>query len=294
MINQVSWYHVRQKAAAVAKLYEASPEINIYGVPRGGVIPAALVSSYLPKSALVESPKEARLIVDDITDSGATRARYRQQFPAADFVSLFHRMNGPFIEFPWERMVQEAPAEDMVLRLLQYIGEDPAREGLRETPKRFLAAWDEWAKGYKTNPLDVIKTFAEDAHRVDEMIVVDNIPVRSKCEHHLADITGVAHVGYIPNGRIVGLSKIPRIVEIFSRRLQVQERLTNDIADALCEVLKPKGVGVVIRASHACMSTRGVNIQDSFTSTSAMRGVFRDFTQARSEFFSIIQNKAGK
>ncbi len=177
---------------------------------------------------------------------------------------------------------------ELVEGLLRFIGEDPSREGLRETPARFLKAWLAWSEGYRINPADVLKTFEDGAENYDQMVVVHNIPVVSKCEHHLADIIGIAHVGYIPDGRIVGLSKLSRITEVFARRLQVQERLTNEIADALWEHLKPKGVGVIIRARHACMSTRGVKIHGSVTSTSAMLGALRDWTSgAREEFMQL-------
>lgn len=177
--------------------------------------------------------------------------------------------------------------EEMVRQLLRHIGEDPGREGLRETPARFLKGWTEWASGYNQNPKDIFKVFEDGALGYDELIVVHNVPVVSKCEHHLADITGLAHVGYIPNGKIVGLSKLARLVDVFARRLQVQERMTVQIADTLMEHLQPRGVGVIVRASHACMSTRGVKIHNSVTTTSAMRGVMLSKPEARKEFFDL-------
>lgn len=177
--------------------------------------------------------------------------------------------------------------ENIIRQLLEHIGENPDREGLLETPARVMKAWKEWASGYSKNPADVLKVFEDGAERVDELVIVHNIPVVSKCEHHLADIIGHAHVGYIPNGKIVGLSKLARLVDVFARRLQVQERLTNQIADSLQEHLGPLGVGVLIRAAHGCMSTRGVHIHGSTTTTSAMRGVLRDEASARAEFLSL-------
>ncbi len=184
--------------------------------------------------------------------------------------------------------------EDMIRELLSYIGEDPDREGLRDTPARFLKAWKEWASGYGQDPKDVLKVFEDGGETYDEMVVVHNIPIVSKCEHHLADIIGMAHVGYIPDGKIVGLSKIPRLVEIYSRRLQVQERLTDQIATAMWEGLKPLGVGVTIQAAHHCMSTRGVKIHGSVTSTSSMRGVFKSKPEARQEFLQLCRDAHGK
>jgi GTP cyclohydrolase I len=153
-----------------------------------------------------------------------------------------------------------------------------------------LKGWKEWAKGYHQEPKDILKTFEDGAeHCGDEFVIVHNIPIVSKCEHHLADIIGIAHVGYIPDGKIVGLSKLARLADLFARRLQVQERLTNQIADALVDVLEPKGVGVIVRASHACMSTRGVNVHGSVTTTSAMRGVVLEKPAARAEFLALCE-----
>lgn len=180
-------------------------------------------------------------------------------------------------------------AEHIIRQLLEHIGEDPDREGLKETPKRVLKAWKEWASGYAQNPADVLKTFEDGADGVNELVIVHNIPIVSKCEHHLADITGHAHIGYIPRGRIVGLSKLARLAEVFARRLQVQERMTNQIADALVEHLQPAGVGVLIRAHHGCMSTRGVKIHGSTTTTSAMRGALLKEASARAEFLDLCK-----
>jgi GTP cyclohydrolase I len=178
-------------------------------------------------------------------------------------------------------------SEDIIRQLLIHIGENPDREGLKETPTRVLKAWKEWATGYGQDPAAILKSFEDGAKGCDELVIVHNIPVISKCEHHLADVTGIAHVGYIPNGRIVGLSKLARLTDMFARRLQVQERLTVQIADALIEHLKPIGVGVLIRASHACMSTRGVKIHGSVTTTSAMRGALLTKPEARKEFMDL-------
>jgi GTP cyclohydrolase IA len=177
--------------------------------------------------------------------------------------------------------------EQTIVELLRFIGEDPDREGLRETPARVVRAWKEWAIGYGQDPADIFKCFEDGAEGCDELVIVHQIPFVSKCEHHLADIIGHAHVGYIPDRRIVGLSKLARLVEIYARRLQVQERATVQVADAMVTHLAPKGVGVLIRASHACMSTRGVKIHGSVTTTSAMRGVLMDRPEARKEFLDL-------
>jgi len=176
----------------------------------------------------------------------------------------------------------------MVRDLLAYIGEDPDREGLLETPARFLKAWAEYTRGYRERPEDILKSFEDGAERVDEMVIVRDIPVYSLCEHHLAPFFGRAHVGYVPDKRILGLSKISRLVEIFGRRLQVQERLTNQIADALDENLQPLGVAVVIECRHMCMESRGVRHTGTSTVTSALRGSIKANADTRREFLSLI------
>lgn len=178
------------------------------------------------------------------------------------------------------------PDTDLIRQMLVRIGEDPQREGLVDTPRRVTEAWREWFSGYTQDPASIFRTFKDGAEDCDEMIILDNIPVQSHCEHHLAPFIGTAVIGYIPKGKIVGLSKIPRLVNIFAKRLQVQERLTNQIADSMMEHLKPRGVGVIIRAEHYCMSTRGVHTPGVFTTTSALRGIFQD-ARARAEFLAL-------
>ncbi|MBM4215255.1 MAG: GTP cyclohydrolase I FolE [Gammaproteobacteria bacterium] len=177
---------------------------------------------------------------------------------------------------------------EIVRRLLAYIGEDPDREGLLETPARFLKAWEEYTRGYRERPEDILKSFEDGAQSVDEMVIVRDIPVYSLCEHHLAPFFGKAYVGYVPDKRILGLSKISRLVEIFARRLQVQERLTNQIADALDTHLQPLGVAVVIECRHMCMESRGVRHTGTATVTSALRGSIKTNADTRREFLSLI------
>ena len=177
---------------------------------------------------------------------------------------------------------------DIVRKLLAYIGEDPDREGLLETPTRFLKAWEEYTRGYREKPEEILKSFEDGAQSVDEMVIVRDIPVYSLCEHHLAPFFGRAYVGYVPDQRILGLSKISRLVEIFARRLQVQERLTNQIADALDTHLQPLGVAVVIECRHMCMESRGVRHTGTATVTSALRGSIKTNADTRREFLSLI------
>lgn len=176
----------------------------------------------------------------------------------------------------------------LVRGVLEAIGENPDREGLLETPKRVVKAWGEWFNGYAADPKAVLKTFEDGAELCgDEMVVVKDLDFYSHCEHHMAPFFGKAHVAYIPDKRVVGLSKMPRLVDIFAHRLQVQERLTNQIANAIEEHLAPKGVGVIVQATHFCMCSRGVNKQGSTTITSALRGAIKDKPEARAEFMGL-------
>jgi GTP cyclohydrolase I len=176
--------------------------------------------------------------------------------------------------------------EKITKKLLEEIGEDPNREGLLKTPSRVAKAWEFFSKGYNQSLEELINNaiFNEDAR---DMVIVRDIEFFSLCEHHLLPFFGKAHVGYIPNGKVIGLSKIPRIIDMFARRLQVQERLTHQIADALKNVLDPKGVAVVLEGRHMCMQMRGVEKQNSFAATSAMSGQFKKSAETRSEFLAI-------
>jgi GTP cyclohydrolase I len=176
--------------------------------------------------------------------------------------------------------------ENVVTQLITEVMGVDMRPGLVETPSRVVKAWRHWTGGYNVDIAALLKVFEDGAENYDEMVVVKNIPIYSKCEHHLADIFGTATIAYIPNGKVVGLSKISRLADAFARRLQVQERLTVQIADALMEHLQPKGVGVVVRARHMCMESRGICQQGHHTETSALRGVIKDDARARSEFLA--------
>jgi len=176
-------------------------------------------------------------------------------------------------------------------RFLSSIGENPDRPGLAETPARVASAWRHWTSGYTQDPGNVLKVFEDGAEQYDELIVVKNIPVYSHCEHHLAPFFGTVTIGYIPNGKIVGLSKLTRLVDCFAHRLQVQERLTIQIAEALNEQLQPKAVGVVIKCRHLCMESRGIRTQGEETLTSAMLGELQPNQAMRAEFFALAHEK---
>jgi len=177
--------------------------------------------------------------------------------------------------------------EQLTHSLLKEIGEDPNRDGLLRTPSRVAKSWEFFSRGYNQNLEDIVNNaiFEEDAK---DMVIVRDVEFFSLCEHHLLPFFGKAHVGYNPNGKVIGLSKIPRIIDMFSRRLQVQERLTHQVAEALQDVLNPIGVAVVMEGRHMCMQMRGVEKQNSFASPSAMLGQFRKSSETRSEFLSII------
>jgi len=183
--------------------------------------------------------------------------------------------------------VDHAAVRDAVRRIIEAIGEDPSREGLLDTPRRIAETYEELFAGLHQDPLDVLSTGFQESHR--EMVILKNIPFYSLCEHHFLPFHGQAHVGYVPAGRIVGASKIARVVDILARRPQMQERLTGQIADAITEGLSPDGVAVVIEAEHLCMTMRGVQKPGTTLITSAIRGAFRRRAVTRSEFLALVR-----
>jgi GTP cyclohydrolase IA len=184
--------------------------------------------------------------------------------------------------------VSRAQAEDAVRVLLRWSGEDPRREGLLDTPKRVVKAYEDWFSGYGLDPDDYLARTFEEVEGYDELIVLRDIQFESHCEHHMAPIIGRAHVGYLPAGKVVGISKLARVVEAYARRFQVQEKLTAQIADCIQRVLQPRGVGVVVEAAHECMTTRGVHKRGVSMVTSRMVGSFRDDARTRAEFLKFI------
>lgn len=185
--------------------------------------------------------------------------------------------------------VKQAEAEAAVKTLLEWAGEDPRREGLLDTPRRVVEAYRDWFSGYELDPRDYLQRTFEEVAGYDELIVLRNIEFESHCEHHMAPIIGRAHVGYLPTDKVVGISKLARVVEAFARRFQVQEKLTAQIADCIEEVLRPRGVGVVIDAQHECMTTRGVHKRGVSMITSRMTGTFREDPRTRAEFLRFIE-----
>jgi len=183
-----------------------------------------------------------------------------------------------------------AAFEDLVREMIVRLGEDPTREGLVRTPNRVHRAYEYLLKGYKEDPEAMLKK-ALFTVTYDEMVIVKDVEMFSLCEHHMLPFFGKVHVAYIPNGKVIGLSKIPRLIEIFSRRLQIQERLTTQIAETIQKAIEPQGVGVVVEARHLCMMMRGVEKQHSAAVTSSMLGCFRDEQETRTEFLSLIRNR---
>ena len=183
-----------------------------------------------------------------------------------------------------------AEAEEAIRTLLRWAGDDPTREGLLGTPERVVRAYEEWFGGYDVDPNEFLKRTFEEIEGYDEMVVLRDIRFESHCEHHMAAIIGKVHVAYLPNRRVVGISKLARLVEVYGKRLQIQEKMTSQIANTLQEVLQPKGVAVVIEAAHQCMTTRGVHKSGVTMVTSRMLGAFRDNQSTRREFLSIIGN----
>lgn len=181
-------------------------------------------------------------------------------------------------------------AEEAIRTLLLWAGDDPDREGLADTPARVARAYEDWFSGYREDPLRFMERTFQEVEGYDEMIVLRDIGFESHCEHHLAPIIGHAHVGYLPHKKIVGISKLARVVEAYARRLQVQEKLTAQIANCVGSVLQPKGVGVVVEATHQCMTTRGIHKTNVSMVTSTMLGDFRDDEKTRAEFLQIIDN----
>lgn len=267
--------------------------MDIYGVPRGGTCLAVALSMELG-IPLTDRVDKYTLVVDDLVDSGRTR----QQFSNNDFAVLHakrwgdvatyavHRGSTQWIVYWWEGGSANSIV-DVVTRQLQYIGENPNREGLKETPERVVRSWGELYGGYKEdNPENLLKVFEQDSS--DEMVLLRNIEFYSTCEHHLLPFFGRAHIAYIPNGKVVGISKLARLLEVFARRLQIQERLCQQVTKAINNALNPLGSACILEAQHLCMTGRGVKKQHSTMVTSSLTGVFRSQVETRQELLSMI------
>lgn len=283
---------VEEAAERVADLISFRPP-RLYGVPSGGIPAVYLVQTALAKfectSVIVDNPQDCDVIIDDVIASDRTRDSFREKFPEKPFHALFlKKPEDDWLIFPWDERSPLASAWDIPIRLIEFLGEDITREGLKETPDRYLKAWQHWTSGYKQDPGKILTIFKEEEY-YDEMIFQGSIPMWSTCEHHLSPFFGLAHVAYIPNQKIVGLSKLARLVDVFARRLQIQERLTAQIADCMVKTLDPNGVGVVLQCRHSCMESRGIEKMGTITTTSALRGAIKAEPDARSEFLAFVR-----
>lgn len=243
---------------------------------------------------LVDSPDDADIIFDDLSDSGHTLEEYigkkeivvvyvKPHTPNKDKMAYFQEASG-WIEFPWEG---ENSMEDNITRVIELIGENPNREGLVKTPTRVRKAYEKIFEGYKKDPSEFMTVFQNESS-IDQIVGLSNIEFYSTCEHHMLPFFGKAHIYYIPDKKIVGISKLARILDMFARRLQNQERVAKQVADLIEETLQPKGVAVVIEARHLCMMARGVEKQMSVMRTSDLRGAFREKHETRDELFQLI------
>jgi GTP cyclohydrolase IA len=292
--NIISWPELHKAAERIAVTASDSGVTGVFGVPMGGLPVAKLVADLLGVRQLLIEPStpDGVLIVDDLVDSGETLNTWHDR--GFDVDAAFLKPHSPkhlapsgdladgWLVFPWER---ETGPESAVVRLLEHIGEDPTREGLLDTPKRVIKALTEMTGGYALDAASVLGT-TFDEHS-DEMVVLSGIRFSSMCEHHMLPFVGTATVGYVPDRSVVGLSKMARLVHMFAQRLQVQERMTTQIADAMWSELRPLGVGVVIKGHHMCMGVRGVREPNAEMTTSAMMGIMKHSDAARAEFFQL-------
>lgn len=278
---------------------------SIHGVPQGGVPLAIELSNRLHIPIIAaDGIEEHTLIVDDIVDSGRTRVRYikndfvclhwktkqNPDFPtpnyAADIISPDDVRWDEWIVYWWEGKENKS-IDDSVIRMLEYIGEDPTREGLKDTPDRVIKSWKHLFSGYKQLEEDIPTTFDSKGH--SQIVLLKNIELYSMCEHHIMPFIGKAHVAYIPNQKIMGISKLARIVEMYARRLQIQERIGEQVTEFLMKHLNAEGAACMIEAQHLCMQMRGVEKQNSVMVTSSLKGVFMDKPAARKELMDLIK-----
>jgi GTP cyclohydrolase I len=291
MKTHLSWSEVIERARWVAA--EIRVGDRIFGVPRGGAIVAGLIAALRPDVVCVDDPLAASVMVDDIIDSGRTRDRFflgRSGESLVRFLALVDKTQGDrdlgWVVFPWEASDVTVDLESTVVRQLQMIGEDPTRPGMLDTPRRYLRALQELTAGLGQDPAAPLAKQFDESH--NEIVCVRGIEFVSLCEHHLLPFVGAIDFAYVPNGKVVGLSKIPRMIEVLARRPQVQERLTTEIATVFESALRPLGVMVVVEGEHSCMRARGVKSKGSMV-TSVVRGCFMEKPEARAEALALMR-----
>ena len=294
---KLDWCDCEAAANKIAEyIHSDHPQTNVrlYGVPRGGVYAAILVGQSLAilgrNPVQVDSPVGADYIIDDLIDSGKTREgylHYKAGFQTLFLKTLMQKKGSIWYSFPWERMAgnKEETVEDNIVRVLQFLGEDVEREGLKETPSRVVKSWDKIFGGYKDKAIDHMTTFKETNN---EMVILKDIEFYSTCEHHMLPFFGKAHIGYLPNGKVIGVSKLARVLEVFARRLQIQERIGQQVTSAIMTGLGTEDCACVLEAQHFCMTSRGVEKQNSIMLTSSLRGAFLNDAMVRSEFRGMI------
>ena len=256
----------------------SSPSIWIIAAVSGPIAPVIQLS-----------PRNVRIYI--ITLSGLSPTPMLKKMDMNNFVSpSFADLDAHGQEFSVTvEKPSQAEAEAAVRTLIEWAGDDPEREGLRDTPLRVVRSYEEFFAGYTLEPSEMLRRTFEETDGYDEMVLLKNVSFESHCEHHMVPIIGVAHVAYVPHNRVVGISKLARVVEAFGKRLQIQERFTNQIAKTIEQVLEPKGVGIVVEAQHQCMTTRGVKKSDVTMRTSCMLGCFQNHPATRSEFLNALR-----
>ena len=280
----------------------------VVGISRGGIVPGFMLSQMMKLCFVVVDPfvegglkefaSKRIIMIDDIEDTGATLSFFGEQatkYKLADFVPRVivrkpeEELNKVWYIFPWETETDTAGGrEQATVAILRSIGENPMREGLVDTPKRVAKLWGDLTAGYQQKPEEIMRTDFS-SEKYDEMIVLKDIRYFSTCEHHLLPFYGKVHFAYIPDKKIVGVSKIIRLIDVFSRRLQVQERMTMQIGQTFEEIVKPKGVGIVVEGLHLCMMLRGVKRENPMMKTSYLGGALRNKPEAREEFLKLIK-----
>jgi len=287
----VTWEEVRKEAERIAKRWDGQV-FSVYGIPQGGA-PLAVMISEILKIPMIQEPQlgMGTLVIDDLIDSGRTMKKYFGQFKIDAGFRKPHspthyapdaRLIDDWISFPWEK--NDGAPTDGIARLIEYIGEDPSREGLIDTPERVLKAFKEQTEGYALDPKEILSTTFD--VECNEMVLLRSIPFSSLCEHHLLPFTGTIDLAYIPGKRVVGLSKLARLVDVYGKRLQVQERMTQQIRQAIDDHLSPQGAACIVRGHHSCMSLRGIKKPGEMI-TSSFSGRFRTDSATRAEFLDL-------